>query len=337
MKISKEILYRHCLIWFFLICYIIYSDVVEGLIIAKSIYILLFLLNCSICYYSLLLFIFPLRRSNKYAFIFWLISVTVFFISYDFIHVKIILPYFSAKTPRAILPMFEFIKSSLLFYLFVFISSLGSYLNRMSILRFKKIAEKEKQIMELELGVLKDQFNSHLTFNFLNFCYSKTLPLSQKASESIESFSEMLRYSLIMKPSRRIALIEEVEYIKNFIRVQKCISTDVFVDFNIIGNLAEFNIIPMILSVFIENSFKHGVINNSKKPILITMEKLNDIFLFDIINTKTNQKIIFKTGVGIENTKEILNLFYPQSYTLVINETETTYSVKLHLKNTKTV
>ena len=38
-------------------------------------------------------------------------------------------------------------------------------------MRFKKIAEKEKQIMMLELSTLKDQFNSHLTFNFLNFCW----------------------------------------------------------------------------------------------------------------------------------------------------------------------
>lgn len=337
MKISKEILYRHLLIWFFLIWYIIYSDVVEGALIAKSVYVFLFLFNCFICYYLLLFVIFPLKHSNKFAFLVCLLFATVFFICFDFIHVTKILHYFSANTPRANLPAFEFIKSSLLFYLFVFTSSLGTYLNRRSIMRFKKIAEKEKQIMMLELSTLKDQFNSHLTFNFLNFCYSKILPISQKASESIEAFSEMLHYSLVIKPNQPITLIKEVEYIENFILIQKCISVDVFVEFKIIGNFNEFKIMPMILSVFIENSFKHGVINNSKKPIVINMEIQNDVFIFEIINDKSNQKTIDNTGFGVKNIKETLDLLYPQKHSFVINETELTYSVKLHLENTETL
>jgi sensor histidine kinase YesM len=88
----------------------------------------------------------------------------------------------------------------------------------------------------------------------------------------------------------------------------------------------------MLLSVFIENAFKHGVLNEIDTPITIFICVKHETIFFNISNKKAIKKNIETTGIGLVNTKQILNLFYKDKHTLTINETETMYFVELTLK-----
>ena len=332
LKLPKNVLTRHLVIWSFLIMYIAYSNFVDGGVFSKIIYLLFFISNIAISYYVLLLIIFPnLIDKKNFYFIPALLIVYSFFLSWDYFHLKTILPFFLGNTPRNQLSLFEFLKSSSLIFSFILFSALGSYLNRKSVDQFKELMEKEKNAITNELSFLKNQFNSHLTFNFFNFCYAKMLHISPKAAESVEDFTEMLHYPLKNKLNQKTLLSEEVQYIQQFIRVQNLISSEMYVDFKVTGNTDNHTITPMILSVFVENAFKHGIFNDPANPITILLNAEENTIFFEIKNKKKQQKSFIETGIGIDIIKQILGLFYHNKHSLLVQNDVSCYTIKLNL------
>lgn len=336
MKITKlplQIYFRHIIIWLCLIIYMSLGNFVTGTTISKFIYVAIFILCFLLIYYTLLLVVFPsFFETKRLLFVLCFVAVASIYVLLDFLHLKIILPFFGGQTPGINLPFSEFVKGSLLLFSFVGFSSLGSYLNLRSFERAKEGAKKEKNTISREIIFLQNQFNSHLTFNFLNFCYSKVLRSSPKAAESIEYFSEMLHYSLNNKPEKYVLLQKEVDYINHFISVQKCLSNEVFAELKVQGETNQFTILPKILGIFIENSFKHGTFNDPGNPINISLSIKNNELLFCIKNIKTSKIPISNSGIGLKNVKQLLALFYPGSlHQLIINETELDYTTQLTL------
>lgn len=259
----------------------------------------------------------------------------LFFIVWDYIHVFKILPALNARTDRDTLKLTEFIKSSLLLYAYVIFSTVGTYYNWYSLARFKIVIEKERNLLSLELNHLKHQFNSHLTFNFLNFCYSKMLSISPPAALRLENYSEMLHYSLKIKNSIPQPLEDEIDYIKNFISIQECITNDVNYTLDIEGESSDFIIQPMILPFFIENAFKHGDISDKQNPIKIKLRIEEKDLCFFIENKKTqNPKKTASKYIG-NSIQQTLDMFYSNTYTLDIKNLDKTYIISLKLTNLK--
>lgn len=332
-KINKHTIYNHSLIWFCLILFVFFNNPIKGPYISKLVYVVFFFLNVMMAYYMLLLIVFPHFFGKKnLVFVIAYLAVICLFVSIDYLHIKMILPYFGGTTRRVKLSLFPFIKVSFLFFLYIALSSLGSFLGRRSVTRKIENAEKEKSNILKELDFIKNQFNSHLTFNFFNFCYSKIFKSTPAAANSIEEFSEMLHYSLNNNTESVVSLEKEIEYIGNFIAIQKCITANVYVKFNVEGDVKKYFVLPMLLSVFIENAFKHGVLNEINKPITIFISVKNDTILFSVTNEKAIENNIETTGIGLINARQILNLLYKNEHVLTIKETETTYVVELTLK-----
>lgn len=333
INLSKNVALRHIAIWFFLILYVTFFNFVVGPPIAKFFYVPIFICNFIVAYYLLLYIVFPIFfEKRKILFILNYFVVIVLFISVDYVHLKKILPFFGGHTPRGDLPLYNFIIRSLLLFSYVAFTSAGWYLNLRSLQKIKESSEKEKTIISRELNFLKNQFNSHLTFNFLNFCYGKMLYFSPQAAAAIENFSEMLHYSFNHKLTDYVSLAKEIEYINNFIEIQKCLTTKIFVEFQYEGNVNNCSILPMLLAIFVENSFKHGILNDSENPIKIFLSVKGNDALFNIKNECTNNKKTISTGIGLQNAKKILELFYKNKHFLSIKKTNTTYYCELNLK-----
>ena len=94
-----------------------------------------------------------------------------------------------------------------------------------SFLKSNRFKEAEKTELELqnrqaELEYLKSQINPHFLFNNLNSIYSLIYHKSDKALKAVEQLSSLLRYMLYEK-NKEVLLTEEVDYLKNFIALQK--------------------------------------------------------------------------------------------------------------------
>lgn len=125
-----------------------------------------------------------------------------------------------------------------------------------------------------------------------------------------------------------------MDYIHNFIAIQKCLSKQVYAEFRTEGEMGGVFILPMILAVFVENSFKHGAFNDPDHPVQILLSVKLDTLFFRAGNNKTKQTAIATTGIGLANVQQLLSIFYSGKHTLKIDETNTTYSTELTLKIT---
>lgn len=191
--------------------------------------------------------------------------------------------------------------------------------------------KKENIKVTTEVNFLKNQFNSHILFNFLNFCYSKIHKSSESAAEAIESFSEMLRYSSKMKVDEPVLLKKEIEYIENYIIIQKCLTEKVCIDFKYEGDISKKKILPGILVSFIENAFKYGEINNERHPIDVHLVATEDRIVFKVKNKKNMVNRIDLLDSRHQAIKRILNTLYGSQHQLKIKDVGEEYQSELAL------
>ena len=206
-------------------------------------------------------------------------------------------------------------------------------IDRMRVQRHLDEMVKEKE--KAELDFLNAQFNPHFLFNSINLIYGHIDKQNAIARNMLLTFSDMLRYQLYDCSNNSIAIEKEMNYISNYVALQKArkeetLVTDLFIDENTKG----FLIAPLLFIAFIENAFKY-VSNSDEKEncVKISFEKQNDILIFKSCNSKETiiDNHIEHTGIGITNAKRRLALLYPQKHELTINNNDDLYEVILKL------
>ncbi len=223
---------------------------------------------------------------------------------------------------------------------FIMISLALTYgFSRNWIVSEKKKQELVREKLSAELNFLKTQLSPHFLFNVLNMAYSSASRSGdERTADIIEKLSGLMRYIIYDSNVEKIDLEKEIEYIRNYIRLQKMrFSEDipVKVNFEISGNVTGLKIAPLILIPFIENAFKYGVKleKESKIDILLTFQ--NDELEFVARNPvyKNSQSIKNNnSGIGIKNTRKRLEIMYPGKHKLSINESDGVFTVKFLLK-----
>ncbi|MCU7619254.1 sensor histidine kinase [Chryseobacterium sp. PBS4-4] len=234
-------------------------------------------------------------------------------------------PRFENFGPRNDGSYYQMIFSSVLPFLFSFLSSLFIYRNN-------EKKELERLKAKAELLNLKYQLQPHFLFNILNSIYSLALLKSDDAPNGILKLSNVMRYVVQESSKDFVELTKEIDYIKDYIALQ-LVRTDNSLDFSYteIGDLKNLKIAPFILVTFVENAFKYGfnAEENSKIAVkLIVQENVLNFTVFNnIVNTNISDENSLK--IGLRNTFEHLNQIYPEKHTVKINETEKTYEVDL--------
>lgn len=197
--------------------------------------------------------------------------------------------------------------------------------------RLKKI---ETEKANAELSYLKAQINPHFLFNTLNSIYSLAILKSDKTADALVKLSEMMRYVLNDANTNFVLLEKELNYISNYIDLQKMrLAPNVKLTYHCEGIAGDKNIAPLILIPFIENAFKHGVNTEENSDIDIQIKITNTlVHLFVKNNCVTiNNNTLNKSGLGIDNTKQRLQLLYPNYHTLNINKVDNCFIVALDL------
>lgn len=195
-----------------------------------------------------------------------------------------------------------------------------------------KLAEKER--LNAQIASLKSQMNPHFLFNTLNNIYATSLDKAPQTAKMIEMLSAMMRYTLKETQREYVSLSDELQYLNNFIELQRIRLEDrVYVSYTVRGQSENLGIAPMLLIPFIENAFKHGVNAEEESRIEITIVVKGSELGLQVVNNKVNiqHDITEPSGLGIVNTKHRLELTYPAKYTLKIKETGKIFSVSLQL------
>jgi LytS/YehU family sensor histidine kinase len=193
----------------------------------------------------------------------------------------------------------------------------------------KQMAERlEKEKLAAELKLLKSQINPHFLFNTLNNLYVLTLNHSEKAPLMVHKLSELMSYMLYDSNQAEVALEKEIQYIKNYIDLEKIrYGERLEVILKIYGNIDKIMIAPLLMLPLIENSFKHGARNQLKEGwIHIDIEVENGRITLKVENSKPNfeQENNKTSGIGLSNVKRRLTHLYPNQHSLqLFDETDT--------------
>lgn len=198
----------------------------------------------------------------------------------------------------------------------------------------KHTEELEKQKLSAELQYLKNQINPHFFFNTLNNLYSLTLKKSEKAPQMILKLSEIMRYMLIDANHEKVSLENEIDYLNNYINIQKLrFAENSDIQFVVKGLSDKIFIPPLLFIPFVENAFKHGLSKDLKTGFIkIELEVKNKKIEFRVSNNKPefNPKTE-NTGIGLINIKKRLELLFPDKYSMHINENSSVFEIYLSI------
>ena len=218
-----------------------------------------------------------------------------------------------------------------LFYLTGFTT--GIKLSKDWIQNQQLMKEKEKQYLETELNFLKTQIHPHFFFNTLNNLYSLTLKKSDEAPEVVLKLSSLMSYMLYESNTAKVSLSKEISFLQNYLDLEKLrFGQRLTVQFEIEGQIEDVSIPPMILILFVENSFKHGVKNNVNRIHIDISLKVADEFLFFRVKNPIGERASGgKTGIGLKNAGRRLELLYGRNYQLDFSEQENEFIVSLKM------
>ena len=192
---------------------------------------------------------------------------------------------------------------------------------------------------ESEMQFLKSQINPHFLFNNLNNLYSYAIENSPKTLTIILELSAVLRYMLYDCKEKYVSLNKEIEHLENFTKLYELqIEERGSVEFKCKNVSTGFRIAPLILSVFLENAFKHSTASQSKNidiKVDLTVDE-NGKLNFECVNSyeiSTNTEDM-PHGIGLQNVQKRLAILYPDAHELNIDSSNNRYHVRLemHLK-----
>ena len=195
----------------------------------------------------------------------------------------------------------------------------------------------EEARKEAELSNLRSQINPHFLLNTLNNIYALTAINTQKAQEAIQDLSKMLRHILYDYQRSEIELRDEVEFLKNYIRLMKLRqgpSVEVNTSFHITNE--QQKVAPMIFISLVENAFKHGVKPAVPCIINITIQANDRQIVCDIVNSNHPKTSTDRSGhgVGLELVRRRLELAYKGRYewTHGVNDNQKMYHSTITIK-----
>lgn len=200
----------------------------------------------------------------------------------------------------------------------------------------QRLARKEVEYERnrAELALYKAQINPHFLFNTLNTLYGLLITHSDKTEATLERFINLTKYMYKNANREFIPLSEEVEYIGQYIDLQR-LRLNEYAEVGFTCNVADGSmpVPPMMLITFVENAFKYGISSNGPCFVRIRLSQQDDTLCFEVENSMFGREGKVSGQTGIENCRRRLSLLYPERHSLDIGrEGGNTFRVRLELK-----
>lgn len=294
--------------------------------IPHLVYVLFFTLLPPVTIFYLFYFIFiPIIVVQKKTVLFFIIAISS----------SVIIGYLFRLTVGGGTPLGRFVTVTLMAFLWGIV---GGAFKGVSLwldsINERRIIEKKHLESKNALLLLQAQINPHFLFNSLNNIDILIEENPKKGSEYLRKLSDILRYFIYETKEEETELSKEIYQIRNYIDLQKIrTSNPKYVSFNIIGELKDQKVVPMLFIPFIENAFKYSKNKTIENAIAIEFEIQHNFVKMVCKNYFESSQIdvIKNEGLGNETIKQRLNLLYPNKHKLIIEKTEQSFKVTLEI------
>ena len=174
---------------------------------------------------------------------------------------------------------------------------------------------------EAQLHNLYAQLNPHFFFNSLTNikCLVKDDP--QAARRAIDLLSDLLRHSLYEKSDILIPLQQEVDFVKDYLELEKLrfeerLQVQVIID----EQLAGVPIPPFCIQTLVENAIKHGIEKRKAGGLVEVLAAQHENGIIITVQNPGHLNKAGQAGLGLQNLQERLQLHYGGRAEFTIDE-----------------
>jgi hypothetical protein len=195
--------------------------------------------------------------------------------------------------------------------------------------RTLQAARLETRLTRAQLDVLKTQLQPHFLFNTLNTVYSLMHSNVPAAQDTVLRLSDLLRRSLRNAASHEVALREELDFLQEYVAIQKTRFADrLAVDFCIDPETPGILVPRLLLQPLLENAIRHGL-QPREAPGRVTVrtrlrgERLSIEVIDDGVGlTRDPAGDHPDGGIGLRNTRARLAQLYGDDHFFSIENVE---------------
>jgi LytS/YehU family sensor histidine kinase len=217
--------------------------------------------------------------------------------------------------------------------MFITVFALGLRVLERNALIEKRQKELEKEKLNSELALLKNQVSPHFFFNTLNNIYSLISINAADSQDAVLKLSRLMRYLLYESEHGQTPLRSEIEFMHNYIDLMRLRMNDkVKLTVKFPENVENISIAPLLFIPFIENAFKHGISYRENSYINIAMTVAKESLSFHCSNShfrSIREPDSDHAGIGLDNVRKRLNLLFPGKHELRIHDSTASFEVDL--------
>jgi LytS/YehU family sensor histidine kinase len=220
---------------------------------------------------------------------------------------------------------------------FMFVMS-GSLL-KIALLWYENIMkqkETEKQFISGELALLRSQINPRFLLNTLTYIKSLIAASPEKAIYCIENLSEIMSYMLYETSAGKVLLDDEINYINNYLNLQKVRYNPGYIGFEVTGKTTGITIPPLLFMPFLENAFKCGESFSESPGLLIALGMNDNNLSFEVMNYVKGDagEIISGDDFSSKSIERWLDLQFGNNYELKVQTKNCRQEITLNVKLT---
>jgi sensor histidine kinase YesM len=159
----------------------------------------------------------------------------------------------------------------------------------------------QKESIKLQYQALKNQVNPHFLFNSLNSLTSLVNQDQKQATKFIKELSEVYRYILSHKDNELVRLVEEIDFAKKYVYLQKIrLDSGLQVDFSI-RDKKDLFVVPVSVQILIENAIKHNEASEDN-PLKIEIKNTSEHLLVSN-NLQPKTTTLDSGGIGLNTIR----------------------------------
>lgn len=271
------------------------------------------------------------RKNRRRTLFYWLISITVIIATRYLVEQVLFFHLFGFRNYRGDVSLLYYYLDNL-YYAFLY-SAFGIIYFFLQSEHQHQLQQAELQLAnkQTELSFLRSQINPHFLFNSLNNIYSLVYHQSDQSLTAIAKLSDLLRY-MLYDANEKVPLQKELDYICKYMELQQMrFDKPLPINLVITGQPEQASIPPLLLIPFVENTFKHGDIQNGQE-IDIHLYADAAMIRFNIRNAIGQQQKDSGGGIGLENVQRRLELLYPGHHQLQIRKTKDIFEAELQIR-----
>lgn len=201
-----------------------------------------------------------------------------------------------------------------------------------------KVYEEALEKQQAQLNFLQMQIRPHFYLNALTTIinYSR-LQNWDNLEKFILYFSDYIRY-MFHENTATVSVLEEIKHLENYINIHNLQqNNNILFLYNVDLNLETFPIPAFLLFTLIENSVKHGLMNDKTLSIFINIHNYSETIIeiiveddgngfpalwLDLLNKDSYLKSNRHKHIGLRNLYRTLNLIYKEDTTIKFENSE---------------